>query len=192
MSRTTTILREEHRSLVTVVHCMESLLGDIETKGTAPDFELFHAALNYLTSFLYEFHHPKETDYLFPALRRRAPARAAILDDLERQHLTGEKLIQGMKSALDHYELGGDGAFERFKTAVEAYRTFEWAHIRLEEKSVIPLADACLTNADWGKIDTMFLDYQDPVFGEKRREEFQTLFHKIVDLGPFRFNRSGN
>lgn len=192
MPRTTTILREEHRSLVTVVHCMQSLLEDIETEGAAPDFELFHAALNYLASFLYEFHHPKETSYLFPALRRRAPARAAILDELERQHLKGGKLIQAMKSALDHYELGGDGAFERFKAAVEAYRAFEWAHIRQEEKSVLPLAEACLTDADWGKIDSMFLDYQDPIFGEKRTEEFQTLFHKIVDLGPFRFNRSGN
>lgn len=192
MSKTGCILREEHRSLATVVHCMESLLGDIETKRTAPDFELFHAALHYLTSFLYEFHHPKETGYLFPALRRRAPARAAILDELERQHVEGRELLTEMHAALDHYEQGGDQGFERFKAAVAGYHAFEWAHVRMEEKSVLPFADACLTDADWGKIDAMFLDYRDPVFGEKRSEEFRKLFEKIVDLGPFRSERRGD
>lgn len=192
MSRTASIIREEHRSLAIVVHCMESLLDDIETKGTAPDFELLHTALHYLSSFTYEFHHPKETGYLFPALLRRAPARAAILDELERQHHEGKELIEEMHAALDHYQQSGDEGFERFKAAVDAYHAFEWAHIRLEEKSVLPFAEACLTDRDWGKIDSMFLDYRDPVFGEKRAEEFRKLFDKIVDLGPFRYGRTGD
>ncbi len=138
MSITGNILREEHRSLVTVVHCVQTVLGDMETKGSPLDFELFRTALLYLTSFLYEFHHPKETGYLFPALRRRAPARATILDELERQHDRGGDLIADMRAALDTCERGGEGGLERFKAAVDAYQAFEWAHIRLEEKSVLP------------------------------------------------------
>ncbi len=192
MSITGNILREEHRSLVTVVHCVQTVLGDMETRGSPPDFELFRTALLYLTSFLYEFHHPKETGYLFPALRRRAPARATILDELERQHDRGGDLIADMRAALDTCERGGEGGLERFKAAVDAYQAFEWAHIRLEEKSVLPLADACLTEADWARIDAMFLDYRDPVFGEKRKDEFAKLFQTIVDVGPFRFGRTGD
>ncbi len=32
----------------------------------------------------------------------------------------------------------------------------------------------------------MFLDYRDPVFGEKRKDEFARLFQTIVDVGPDR------
>jgi hypothetical protein len=30
----------------------------------------------------------------------------------------------------------------------------------------------------------LFQDYLDPVFGTRRKEEFQALFDKIVSLGP--------
>jgi branched-chain amino acid transport system ATP-binding protein len=181
------IIRDEHRCLASVLNCLESLVVDVEEKGAEPDFAVFHLAIDYLQSFLYAFHHPKETDHLFPAVRRRAPSLAAVLDELEEQHRQGKTLMEDLRSALEAYERGEEGGFERFKQAVATYHKFEWAHMLKEEKAILPYACGCLTAADWGKIDAVFQDYLDPVFGTRRKEEFQVLFDKIVSLGPISF-----
>jgi len=181
------IIRDEHRCLATILNCIENLVRDVEEKGAEPQFALLHDALDYICSFLYAFHHPKETDHLFPAVRRRAPSLAPVLDELEQQHHQGKALIEELRSALEAYEHGEEGGFERFKQAVDAYHKFEWAHMVKEEKAILPYARGCLTVADWGKIDAIFQDYLDPVFGTRRKEEFQALFDKIVSLGPIGF-----
>lgn len=181
------IIRDEHRCLATVLNCVECLVRDVEEKGAEPNFALLHLALDYIGSFLYAYHHPKETDHLFPAVRRRAPSLAGILDELEQQHHQGRALMEDLGAALEAYEQGEEGGFERFKQAVAVYHKFEWAHILKEEKAILPYASGCLTAADWGKIDAVFKDYLDPVFGTRRKEEFQALFDKIVSLGPISF-----
>ncbi len=180
------IIRDEHRCLATILNCLESLVRDVEEKGSEPDFQLLRLALDYISSFLYTFHHPKETGHLFPAVRRRAPSLGGVLDELEAQHRQGNALSQELRAALEAYEQGEEDGLERFKKAVDAYHKFEWAHMLKEEKEILPYARGCLTAGDWGKIDAVFLDYQDPVFGNRRKEEFRALFDKIVSLGPIR------
>jgi branched-chain amino acid transport system ATP-binding protein len=178
------IIRDEHRCLATVLNCIESLVRDVEEKGAEPDFALLHHALDYIGSFLYAFHHPKETDHLFRAVRRRAPSLAGVLNELEAQHRQGKALIEDLRAALEAYERSEEGGFARFKRAVATYHAFEWAHMLKEEKAILPYARGCLTAGDWGRIDAVFQDYLDPVFGTRRKEEFQALFDKIVSLGP--------
>jgi hemerythrin-like domain-containing protein len=186
MQEAENIIRSEHRCLATVLNCIDSLVRDVEEKGARPDFALLRLAVDYIGDFLYAFHHPKETDHLFPALRRRAPCIAGDLDELEAQHLRGRELIAELRAALDACERGEDGGFGRFKQAAAAYHAHERSHMQKEERSILPYAAGCLTEADWGRIDAVFLDYSDPVFGTRRKQEFQALFDKIVSLGPVR------
>jgi branched-chain amino acid transport system ATP-binding protein len=181
------IIRDEHRCLATVLNCIESLVRDVGDKGAEPDFALLHLALDYIENFLYAFHHPKETGHLFPAVRRRVPSLADVLDELEEQHRQGKGLIEELRAALEAYEQGEEGGFARFEQAVDTYHKFEWAHMLTEEKAILPFARGCLTAGDWGKIDAVFQDYVDPVFGARRKEEFRALFDKIVGLGPIGF-----
>ncbi|MBS0508311.1 MAG: ATP-binding cassette domain-containing protein, partial [Proteobacteria bacterium] len=68
--------------------------------------------------------------------------------------------------------------------ALRRYTTMLRAHIRCEEKDALPLARAHLTQADWAEVDQAFLNNDDPLFGERAREEFRELFHRIASLAP--------
>ena len=184
MAKALEIIQQEHRRLSAVLHCLENVIRDIDARGTAPDFTLLHSMIHYICAFLFRFHHPKEDFYLFDALRRRHSDAIPLLEQLAQEHKRGDELIEECRQALLIYEREGDGAFESFRRAVDAYLSLETTHMMVEEREIIPQAREFLTEEDWAEADAAFLDNEDPLFGEKPTKEFQRLFVKISDLAP--------
>lgn len=178
------IIRDEHRSLSAVLQGLEFLVRDIRDRGVAPDFELFTLIIDYIDLFPEKFHHPKENEYLFKAIRTRSAEANAVLDELEAEHARGEALIHDLRQALGRWRVAGAGGFDAFAAAVAAYADFHWKHMRKEEDVVMPVAERVLTAADWEAIDTAFRANEDPLFGARPRAEFQKLLHLIVSRAP--------
>ena len=178
------IIKREHRNLGAVLSCLKGITRDLEHGAKNPDFRIFHGLLTYLSTFLHEFHHPKEDAHLFPALRRRCPHAAGILDELEEQHHHGESLLDDLRKALSIYEFQGAIGFGVFRDAVNTYVTFEQDHAWREEREVFPLAREYLSDEDWKRVHTAFSANEDPLFGETRKKEFETLHSAIVNLTP--------
>jgi len=190
MANALTTIRQEHRNLAAVLSCMVSVVRDIEENSLEPDFELFTAMFDYVSSFLDQFHHPKENIFLFNALRERHPDCSATLDKLEAEHKEGPQHLAHVRAALDAYA-GTHGspvdkarALKSFRSAIETYNAFEWAHMNLEETVVIPLARSHLTPEDWRAMDEAFNANEDPLFGTRPRDEFARLFNSIVNHAP--------
>jgi len=179
-----TIIKREHRNLGAVLTCLELLVRDIGEEGRQPDFRVFHAILTYLDSFLDRYHHPKEDEHLFPALRRRYPESEAILQRLEAQHEDAIEMTDEVRRALSTYEFAGDDAFPAFRDLVMKYVSFERDHAYTEEREVLPLAREHLTEQDWESIDAAFEDNEDPLFGDTRRKEYGKLASVIANLTP--------
>ncbi len=184
MTRALSIIQEEHRSLSAVTRSLRALARDARDRGRAPDYELFTLILDYIEGFSDRFHHPKEDEYLFAALRRRSAAANEALDVLERDHARGDELTRDLRYFLSRCRVGGAAAVEAFAAAVEEYVDFYLRHMRLEEDVVLPLAERTLTEADWQPIDAAFRANEDPLFGARPREEFRKLFQLIVNLAP--------
>lgn len=184
MTRALNIIHDEHRRSFAVLHCLQSLLQDIRDGRARPDFELLDSIVEYLSSFLFRYHHPKEDDHLFRALRRRDPDSAALLDALEEEHLTGGRLLRELRGALQTYRREGEPALPGLLRAAEAYHHFEWQHMSREEREVLPRARERLTAEDWKAIDAAFTAHDDPLFGDVRRQEFQRLYTVIVSTAP--------
>ncbi len=178
------IIRDEHRSLVAVLQGLQFLVRDIRDRGVQPDFELFTLIIDYIDIFPEKFHHPKENEHLFKAVRARTAEANAVLDDLEREHARGDELIHDLRQALARYRVGGAAGFDAFAAAVDAYLDFHWKHMRKEEELVMPLAERVLTDADWQAIDAAFRSNDDPLFGAKPKAEFRMLFQLIVNRAP--------
>ena len=106
--------------------------------------------LRFLTDLLHH-HHQGEDDLLWPLLRARtSPQAVAVIDEVEDQH-----------AALDH-ELG---TVERFRVAwasdpsprtqdelahhLEQLHVLLRDHLELEERALLPLAAAVLSEAEW-------------------------------------------
>lgn len=184
MSDALQTIHREHRALAAVVHCLQHVLKDIDTGRIGPEFELFQAVLDYVRDFPDRFHHPKEDDHLFAALRKRDPSVRVTLDELQAQHREGERLIADLRWKLDDWRKDPDGAFAPFRDAALAYVDFQRRHMALEESKVLPAARKHLTENDWRSINAAFDDNDDPIFGDRPREAYDKLFARIVRLAP--------
>jgi len=184
MTETLSIIRNEHRSLATVLHCLKSLIRELENDPKKPNFKVFHGILTYLDSFLHYYHHPKENIYLFPAVCRRHNEAHHVVHQLEREHDRGDELLNEMRKALSVYEFSGAAAFDDFRDTTNAYVEFERDHAIKEERELLPLAEKYLSEEDWVEIDAAFSNNEDPLFGEQPRKEYRQLLRRITNMVP--------
>ena len=184
MAKAIGIIQAEHRAYAAVLNCLDNLVQDIETHGGTPDFELLHLILEYARDFVDRYHRPKEDNYLFNALRRRAPEALATLEAFEEEHRRGRALIAVLDLTLREYQGLGESAYARVRDAARQYLDFERSHMRREETEIVPLARSRLTAEDWQVIDAAFIENEDPVFGAVPTRQFGKLFSAIVAMAP--------
>ncbi len=173
------IIQAEHRNLGIVLMCFEIVVHNIEDKNEKPRFELFRAILYYFENFLQRYHHPKEDDYLFPALALRHPGAKELIRQLKDQHDQGAELTKSLQEALSRYESNREINYQNFRDAADNYIRFERKHAYKEEEELLPLAREYLTSEDWEPIDRAFSDHDDPMFGDKSIQQYQQ-FQKLI------------
>lgn len=176
------IIQEEHRNLWRIATTMDWVAGELQA-GEPVDEGFFHALFDYIQEFMDGCHHAKEDQYLFLAMRRRAPEAATpILDALEKEHRQGPASLQNLRLFL-----GREGRLAdqpEFIEGLRRYASMLKQHIRTEEKDAFPLAREVLRSEDWAGIAAAFSDHHDPLFGEQARAEYRELYHRIVSLAP--------
>ena len=183
MSIAATIIRDEHRALASVIKGLQFLIQEIQNRGQKPDFALLQAIVSYVEYFPDKLHHPKEDQYLFPALRLRYPASATDLDILQDEHERGAAVTTRVVETLREYA-ADPARFEAFAQAVDDYANFHWAHMHREENVILPLAEAHLTPQDWTQINAAFKSNSDPLVGINTQREFRELFRRLVNIIP--------
>jgi len=178
------IIRNEHRAIGAVIHCFGQILNEVRDQRLDPPFDLFELILRYLAEFSDRFHHPKEEDFLFPALANRDPAAAGVIRELQAQHGAGVRKTAELSEALAAWKADGARHRRRFDAAARDYIAFQWEHMNLEEAEILPAARKQLTPEDWAAIDAAFDGNDDPIFGANPKAAFDGLFRKIVATAP--------
>jgi branched-chain amino acid transport system ATP-binding protein len=176
-------IRDEHRAISAVLHGLKQLARDAQDARVRPDFRVFKAMIHYIDEFPEQLHHPKEDQFLFPAVMGRAPQAKQVVESLKAEHREGGRLVRELERALLLFEDSWPAGGAEFLRTVDAYADFHWRHMRKEELEVMPLAEKHLTAQDWAAIDEAFDVNQDPVAGVKEKD-FQELFSRIVRLAP--------
>lgn len=178
------IIRDEHQALAAMLNSVLLMLAQQRRDKSAPDFASLRAMLFYLDEFPEQRHHRKETELLFPKLRARTPLARELLDRLDQDHLRGEARIRELEHRLLAFEMMGEARREPFEQAAAHYVEFYLAHMALEERDVLPLAERVLTEDDWADLDDAFKANRDALAGGEPEAEYQQLFTRIVSLVP--------
>ena len=178
------IIRDEHLAIAAVLYSLRFLVRRMRTEGAAPDFPLVHAMLDYIVEYPDRWHHPKESEYLFKALRKRNSDAGALIDELESEHRKGDLLIADLNNKLTAFENGDRDALVAFAAAVEEYAQMQWEHIRKEEDVLMPLAERSLKADDWRRVAEAFQENDNPLYGIKPKDEAERLYQKILSLAP--------
>ena len=177
-------LRDEHRSISSLLHGLKELARTALDPSVRPDFSVFRAMIHYIDMFPERLHHPKEDVHLFPRLLKRAPAAATpVVGELRAEHVTGAALVRDLERKLVALEMNWPQGADQFAEAISEYADFHWDHMRKEEQVLLPLAEAVLTDDDWKAIGHAFAGNEDPV-ADLREKDFERLFSRIVAMAP--------
>jgi hemerythrin-like domain-containing protein len=178
------IIRAEHAALAAMLRSIVLLLDQHRRDRTQPDFHALRAMLFYVDEFPEQRHHRKESELLFPKLRARTPLAHAQLDQLDAEHACGEHMIRELEHALLGFEMLGEARRAAFEQAARRYVDFYLAHMALEEREILPLAERVLTPADWTELDEAFEANRDPLTGHAPEADYEALFTYIVGIVP--------
>jgi hemerythrin-like domain-containing protein len=183
------VIRDEHATLAAM---LQSLMQMVK-RGPDPEgkdqhelyFDVLRAMLFYIDEFPERMHHPKESDLLFPRVARAAPKVMATIDQLERDHMSGEVRVRELMHMLMAWEYLGETRRQAFEDEVTAYVDFYLQHMRLEETEILPAAEKHLTDADWHALNAAFATNLDPLNTRIPRDpQFDRLFTQIVMRAP--------
>jgi len=178
------IIREEHAALAAMLRSILLLLEQHRRAATQPDFAALRAMLFYVDEFPEQRHHRKESELLFPKLRARTPLSRELLDKLDADHARGEHMIRELEHALLGFEMLGEPRRLAFERAAQRYVEFYLAHMALEEREILPLAERVLTPQDWADLNEAFAANRDPLTGCEPEPDFRALFTRIVGIVP--------
>lgn len=179
------VIRDEHAALAAMLRS----LGLMVDRGPADQpesfFDVLRAMLFYIDEFPERLHHPKESELLFPQVRRLAPETVEVIERLEREHLKGESAVRELQHLLLAWELVGESRRAAFDEAAKRYQAFYLDHMRLEETVILPAAQRVLAEADWKALDAAFAINCDPLTGKYPRDPvYDRLFTRIVMRAP--------
>ncbi|RTL56059.1 MAG: hemerythrin domain-containing protein [Rhodocyclaceae bacterium] len=180
MSREVTrIIRQEHTDISAVLYVFREALQRLATTGG--DFDLLQAILDYIATYPWRWHHPKE-DLLIDALRQLADlADRPMLDRLAGEHQQGDEKV-GALVALFAPAGRDPEATRRFVEAGEDFITDEWAHMKAEEEQLLPRLEQALDEATWARLATQLEAFDHPRFGIRPADDARRLFAHILNL----------
>ena len=182
------IIRDEHRSLATVMHAAMRALAAARKAGVAADPASMTAIVRYIRQFPLDLHHPKEEAHMFRRLRERTDSCRAELDELELQHARDHEYVAALDRQVELLAIGdGDARLQAtlaLEEAMTRYADFLWDHMGREEGVILPAAQRHLLAEDWVAIDAAFSENRDPNFNGGADREYRQLFSRIVNLMP--------
>jgi hemerythrin HHE cation binding domain-containing protein len=107
--------------------------------------------LLWMMRFLH-MHHSGEDAGLWPLIRERNPAAAALLDEMDADHQRIATTITGLEAAAREYRDDG-GARERLLSALAALRSELLPHLRREELDMMPVVAVTITDAEYRAVE---------------------------------------
>ena len=175
------ILHGEHVSCAAALKKLVGHLDHARLHAFKPKLETFSTSLNFIATFLDQFHHPKEDEFLFLALRRHTTEADDVLRDLQFEHATGAQELDEMNTVLDRARSGGIEELHEYADMLKRYTHAYFAHVEREETLVIPIACRLLVEDDWQEIDRAFRANRDPLFGAEQNKQTSGIFNPVAN-----------
>lgn len=185
------IIVHEHQALWRILDLLDQLLSDMNVNDQRPDERLLTTIFDYIQHFSQRVHSTPTDIELYKRLSEKSPETAPLLEKLAKGYVIGHEKLMELRRLLAECEEGWPKGREEFSHALARFTEALRKHIRKEEGVVIPRARKLLTEEDWQQIIEARDVENDPLFGERVREEFRELRHQIVSYTPEKFGGLG-
>ena len=170
-------LRSDHRNMAVLLRLMEHEIRQVEDDG-APDFELLHDIMQYMTVYADAIHHPRE-DLVYAEMRARGSGFADGLDGVEPDHQEIAALSNKLRNDFDAVISGTAVQREQVIRDAGAYIRRLHDHMQWEESDLFKRADRLCAEDGSVSVDVSQLSASDPVFGDEAVSPFVKLFERV-------------
>jgi branched-chain amino acid transport system ATP-binding protein len=185
------IIVREHQGLWRTLDLLDQLQYDMNINEQRPDEKLFLTIFDYIQHFARRVHSKPSEITLYRLLSERSPELTPLLKKLSNGYLIGNEKINELRALLQVCMENWPQGRQEFSHAVARFTEALRKHIKKEEGVVIPQARQVLTDEDWLEIIEARDQENDPLFGDRVRDEFKELRHRIVTYTPERFGGLG-
>ena len=182
---------QEHQALWRILDVLDQLLHDMNINEQQPDEKLLTTIFDYIQHFARRVHSQPTEIVLYRLLGEKSPETVPLLEKLSKGYEIGDEKVNELRRLLKNCMQQWPEGREQFSHALARFTEALRKHIRKEEGVVIPRARELFTEQDWEQIIEARDVENDPLFGERVREEFRELRHEIISYTPERFGGLG-
>jgi len=173
-------LCEDHRHIQRLVRCMRNLAAPLKTQGLdAERLNLMLDVMDYIKTYPEHWHHPIEDQVLSLLLLKHIP-EADLLREVVCDHGRMEKQTIKLEQQFQAVAKGCVVPAQLILQQCDAYIKTQLDHIERENQWIYPLMERYLNEADWDWIAEKLPKLEDPLFGARRRADYQSLYDNIV------------
>jgi hemerythrin-like domain-containing protein len=180
MEYTLVLWHADHVNFGRLLSLLEGEL-DVVHEGGSPDYEMMLDIMYYMTHYSDAVHHPKE-DLLFARIRARDETVGPAVDALSSQHAQLRDMGEALVHALGNVMNDEIAPRARIEATARAYVSALRAHMRTEEREMLPCAARVLKESDWAEINAAVAGVDDPLFGAQVAERYAGLRDQIHRL----------
>lgn len=171
-------LRADHVNMARLLHLVEAEIGAFKA-GKVPDYALLGDILDYLLNYPDLCHHPIENT-IYRRLRRRVPAKADAVQEIEDEHGKIAELTRRFAAAVHNVTAESQIPREAFIELGDRFLDLMRRHMIAEETRFFPLALDNLGPQDWAEVKDEFSRHADPLFGSAVLEPYRALHGRLL------------
>lgn len=171
-------LRADHVNMARLLHLVEVEVGMFEA-GKVPDYALLGDILDYMLNYPDLCHHPAE-NLIYRRLRRRVPAEADAVRELEDEHAKIGESTRRFAAAVHNVATESQIPREAFIDLGNKFLDQMRQHMVAEETRFFPLALDNFGPHDWAEVEDKLAHHADPLFKGAVLEPYRALHARLL------------
>lgn len=180
-------IRDEHHSLAVMLDALQMVIK--RGPGPAPErfFEIVRTMLVYVKEFSENVHYPKETQMVFPTVLQAAQETMHAVTGLEEAHRHSVAELAELQTLLAAWQKSGPAQRPAFERALSRFCDDYLAQIRLEEISILPIAEQLVSDDQWDALASRYRPSIRPTQSAAASESGYELMYNRIALWLTRF-----
>jgi hemerythrin-like domain-containing protein len=117
---------------------------------------------------------------MFAFFKGRNDKLDGVMQECEEAHTNLKGYAHTLLEAIDGILHDAVMPMNEFIEKLEEFVRNEKNHLNFEEVKVFPVLNEVASDADWSAVETELPIEDDPLFGEKRSEEYKALYVELM------------
>jgi len=177
-------LKAEHEKILIFFGILERIWVRFEAKRDINPLYL-EQVIEFIKIFVDKFHHGKEEDILFPAMRKAGGLReSGPIRELMIDHIKGRSLVRDMNLAAERYRKYDLGAPVRFVKRAKSYISLLIEHIRKEDETYFPMVEKALSEKQKKELLKSFEELEKTEAGHDEQASTLHILRELEDSFP--------